>query len=233
MILQMFWSRWRLFLSVVVVLVLIIATLLRDGWHWSPLFLIAWDVGVALYLSLILWLAAHADATFIRRLSKLQDVGRYAVPVATVVAALASLVAVLYVLRPPPHECAPPQNLALGAITILLSWALMHTILAVHYAHEFYGEHRNSGRGLEFPGRDQPNYWDFIYFSFVIGMTSQVSDVPVTSRAIRKTVIAHSVVSFIFNVTLLALSFNIVASALSQSCESNQVSPGAVVPSPK
>jgi uncharacterized membrane protein len=189
MILQMFWSRWRLFLSVVVVLVLIIATLLRDGWHWSPLFLIAWDVGVALYLSLILWLAAHADATFIRRLSKLQDVGRYAVPVATVVAALASLVAVLYALHPPPHECTPPQNLALGAITILLSWALMHTILAVHYAHEFYGEHRNSGRGLEFPGRDQPNYWDFIYFSFVIGMTSQVSDVPVTSRAIRKSII--------------------------------------------
>ena len=113
-----------------------------------------------------------------------------------------------------------------AALTILLSWALIHTILALHYAHEFYAEHRNSGQGLEFPGGEPPNYWDFIYFSFVIGMTSQVSDVPVTSRTIRKTVIAHSVVSFIFNVTLLALSFNIVASALSQPCmQSTESSP--------
>jgi len=168
---------------------------------------------------LVFWLADHADTDFIRRLSKLQDVGRLAIPGTAVVAALASLIAVLYELRPPPGEkCVPAGELALGALTIFLSWALIHTILAIHYAHEFYGEHGDGGRGLKFPGGVPPNYWDFIYFSFVIGMTNQVSDVSVTSRAIRKTVTAHSVVSFTFNVAVLALSLNIVASAVSQRC---------------
>lgn len=234
MMVRMIQARWRLFLSGLVFLVLTIATLLRYGWHWTPGFLIAWDIGVVLYLSLVFWLAAQADTTFIRRRSELQDVGRFAVPGATVVGALASLIAVLYQLRTPAGLCAQPQNLVLAALTILLSWALIHTILALHYAHEFYAEHRNSGQGLEFPGGEPPNYWDFIYFSFVIGMTSQVSDVPVTSRTIRKTVIAHSVVSFIFNVTLLALSFNIVASALSQPCmQSSESSPVPTVRPPR
>jgi uncharacterized membrane protein len=219
MVVRMILARWRLFLSVHVFLAFTIATLVRHGWQWSANFLIAWDLGVVLYLSLVLWLAAHADTALIRRQSKLQDVGRFAIPGATVVAALASLVAVLYELRPPPGGgCVPPQELALGALTIFLSWALIHTILAVHYTHEFYGEHRDGGRGLKFPGGAPPNYWDFIYFSFVIGMTNQVSDVSVTSRAIRKTVTTHSVVSFIFNVAVLAVSLNIVASALSQRC---------------
>ena len=219
MVVRMILARWRLFLSVLVFLAFTIATLVRHGWQWSANFLIAWDLGVVLYLSLVLWLAAHADTALIRRQSKLQDVGRFAIPGATVVAALASLVAVLYELRPlPGGGCVPPQELALGALTIFLSWALIHTILAVHYTHEFYGEHRDGGRGLKFPGGAPPNYWDFIYFSFVIGMTNQVSDVSVTSRAIRKTVTTHSVVSFIFNVAVLAVSLNIVASALSQRC---------------
>ena len=219
MVVRMILARWRLFLSALVFLALSTATLVRHGWEWSPNFLIAWDLGVVLYLSLVFWLAAHADAGFIRRLSKLQDLGRFAIPGATVVAALASLVAVLYELRPPPgNVCVPPRELALGAVTILLSWGLIHTILAIHYANEFYGERREGKGGLKFPGGEPPNYWDFIYFSFVIGMTNQVSDVSVTSRLIRKTVTAHSVVSFAFNLVVIALSINIVASALSQRC---------------
>src|SRR5262245_55766246 len=199
MIVRMLLARWRLFLSVIVFLVLTIATLVRHGWQWSPNFLIAWDIGVVLYLSLVFWLAAHADTEFIRRQSKLQDVGRFAIPAATIVAALASLVAVLYELRPPTGAgCSPQGKLALVALTIFLSWALIHTILAVHYANEFYSEHGEGERGLKFPGGAPPNYWDFLYFSFVIGMTNQVSDVSVTSGAIRKTVTAHSIVSFIF-----------------------------------
>jgi uncharacterized membrane protein len=220
MLVRMVLARWRLFLSLLVFLVLAIAVLLRHGWQWSPDFLIAWDFSVVLYLSLVFWLAGRADTVLIRRLSEMQDVGRFAIPGATVVAALASLVAVLYELSPPPAgECVPSRELALGALTILLSWALIHTILAIHYAHEFYGEHGDGGRGLRFPGGTHPNYWDFLYFAFVIGMTSQVSDVQVTSRAIRKTVMAHSVVSFVFNVAVLALSINIVGSALGQRCE--------------
>ncbi len=70
--------------------------------------------------------------------------------------------------------------------TIVLSWLFMHTIFAQHYAHEYYGEHRNSRvGGLEIPGQQEPDYWDFLYFSFVIAMTSQVSDVQITSKSIR------------------------------------------------
>lgn len=88
------------------------------------------------------------------------------------------------------------------------------TPFALHYAHEYYAGDKHKGGGLAFPGGDEVDYWDFLYFSLVIGMTSRVSDVPVTAKAIRRTVMAHGVVSFIFNATLLALAVNIAASAL-------------------
>jgi uncharacterized membrane protein len=97
-------------------------------------------------------------------------------------------------------------------MTIALSWAFIHTIFALHYAHEFYAQTR--GGGLAFPGEGEPDYWDFLYFSLVIGMTSQVSDVAVTAKPMRRIVAAHGVVSFVFNTTLLALAVNIAASAL-------------------
>src|SRR5262249_35749031 len=98
-------------------------------------------------------------------------------------------------------------------VTILLSWTFVHVIFALHYAHEFYAA-KPRGGGLTFPGGDEPDYWDFLYFSLVIGMTSQVSDVAVTGRTIRRTVAAHGVVSFLFNAALIALTVNIAASAL-------------------
>jgi uncharacterized membrane protein len=99
-------------------------------------------------------------------------------------------------------------------VTILLSWSFIQVIFAFHYAHEFYAEHRGQAGGLGFPDDDVPDYWDFLYFAFVIGMTSQVSDVTVKSQVLRRTVTAHSLLSFIFNVTLLALAINLAASAL-------------------
>jgi uncharacterized membrane protein len=99
----------------------------------------------------------------------------------------------------------------------MLSWFFVHSIFAVHYAHEFYGDTGRKSSGLNFPGDDQPDYWDFMYFSFVIGMTSQVSDVAVTDKRIRQTVGLHGVISFFFNVALLALTFNIAASAIQKS----------------
>ena len=97
---------------------------------------------------------------------------------------------------------------------MVLAWLFMNTIFALHYAHEYYIENRYKDGGLAFPGKEQPDYWDFVYFSVVIGMTSQVSDVAVTAKAIRRTVTWHGVVSFFFNVALLALTINIAASAL-------------------
>jgi uncharacterized membrane protein len=98
-------------------------------------------------------------------------------------------------------------------MTIVLSWAFIHTIFAVHYAHEFYGSGSKTG-GLRFPTEQPPDYLDFVYFSFGIGTAAQVSDVDIVSRDIRRVVTAHSIVSFFFNVALLALIVNIAASAI-------------------
>src|SRR4029453_8050715 len=145
----------------------------------------------------------------IRRRAAVEDEGQWAILVLTVVAALASLAAIFAELGSAGRR---PGQVAPAAVTILLSWAFIHTIFALHYAHEFYDE--TDGGGLIFPGKDAPDYWDFIYFSFVIGMTSQVSDVGITSKRIRRTAAAHGIVSFIFNAALLALTVNIAASAI-------------------
>jgi uncharacterized membrane protein len=107
-----------------------------------------------------------------------------------------------------------PTHLALAAATIVLSWAAIHTTFALHYAHEYYRGGEVGGLAFPGDGEQQPDYWDFVYFSFVIGMTAQVSDVGITDRMIRRTAIAHGVVSFIFNTALLALMVNIAASAI-------------------
>ena len=99
--------------------------------------------------------------------------------------------------------------------TILLSWAFVHTIFSLHYAHEYYGERRDGKiGGLNFPGDQEPDYWDFLYFSLVIGMTSQVSDVAITSKVIRRMVAIHGVLSFFFNLTVLALTVNMVSNLI-------------------
>ena len=117
-------------------------------------------------------------------------------------------------LRGRARKRAITQVLLAGA-TILLSWAFVHTIFAIHYAHEYYGERRDGKiGGLTFPEDAKPNYWDFLYFSLVIGMTSQVSDVQVTSKVIRRVVNLHGVLSFFFNVSVLALTVNMVSNLI-------------------
>jgi len=97
---------------------------------------------------------------------------------------------------------------------VVLSWAFTHTTFALHYAHEFHEQEATRGAALIFPGNEEPDYWDFLYFSLVIGMTSQVSDVAIACKPIRRTVSAHGVISFFFNVALLALMVNMAASAI-------------------
>jgi uncharacterized membrane protein len=205
-------ARPRLFLSAV--LGLVVGLVLPFEWRVTTRLLVAWDVGVAVYLALALQAMANGDTARIRRRAALLDEDRIVFLMLTAGAALASLGAIVAELGNKETAHAP-ANLALAVVTIALSWAFTHTIFALHYAHGFYIEHRYEDGGLAFPGKEQPDYWDFVYFSLVIGMTSQVSDVAVTAKPIRRTVAAHGVLSFFFNVALLALTVNIVASALS------------------
>ncbi len=107
------------------------------------------------------------------------------------------------------------NSLVVALLGVGLSWSLLHTIFTIRYAHLYYGEsNRKSGThsgGLEFPKEEEPDYIDFAYFSFVIGMTFQVSDVVITSRRIRRICLMHGLISFIFNAIIVALTISILA----------------------
>ena len=206
-------ARRRLFVAVAVGGVVgVLAGL--TGWRPAASFLLGWDVCVALYLVLAFEAMARSDVGRIRERAAEQDEGQLAILIGTVCAALASLGAILATFATPPASGAWARVPAVAAgLAIFLSWTFIHTIFALHYAHEFYDQ--AGGGGMAFPGGgEEPDYWDFVYFSFVIGMTSQVSDVGVTTKTVRRTVAAHGVVSFAFNTALLALSINLAASAL-------------------
>ncbi len=194
--------------------VLSAVAVLVSGWRSATCLLTAWDVSVALYLGLALHMMARSDVQGIRLRAAMQDEGQLTILTLTVGAALASLGAIFAELSTSATgESRQPGHVILATLTILLSWALIHTIFALHYTHEYYDD--TGGRGMAFPGGEaDPDYWDFIYFSFVIGMTSQVSDVAITSKEIRRTAAVHGIVSFMFNAALLALTVNIAASAI-------------------
>jgi uncharacterized membrane protein len=200
-----------MFLSLAIGLLVAGVLAIVTDWRLATRLLAAWDVYVGLYLALVAHLMSRSEIARIRERAAIEDEGQWAILALTVVAALASLAAIFAELRQGGDR--QPGHVALAAGTILLSWAFIHMIFALHYAHEFYDE--AAGGGMAFPGGEtEPDYWDFVYFSFVIGMTSQVSDVGVISRQIRRTVVAHGIVSFFFNVALLALTINIAASAI-------------------
>jgi uncharacterized membrane protein len=200
----------RLFLSAAFGIAVTL-TLLAVPWQVPARILIGWDCGVALYLVLIYRATAHASVASIRRRAAINDEGAIALLVLTTAAALASLAAVLAELDHAPQAF----RIALGIGTILLSWAFMHVIFALHYAHQFYGgtDSKRTG-GLIFPGDEDPDYWDFLYYALVVAMTAQVSDVQITNKKIRRLTTVHGVISFFFNVTVLALTINIVSSLM-------------------
>lgn len=215
LLLRIIRARPRLFSSAALGLVTALGLLLAPHIRMVTRSLIAWDLGVAVYLALCAQMMLRSDVHRIRHYASAQDEGRAAILMLTVVAAMVSLVAIFAELG---GGANGGQGRSLGRIvfvaaTILLSWTFIHTMFALHYAHEFYDRH--DGGGLAFPGDEkEPDYWDFAYFSFVVGMTSQVSDVGVTSKEIRRTVAAHGMVAFVFNVTLLALMINLAASVI-------------------
>ena len=207
-------ARPRLFISLGVFVAIAAILSAATNWRLSPRLLVGWNIGIGLYLIVAFHMMAGSDVVSIRRRAAGEDEGKFAMLVLTVASALASLAAIVAELSSTLNDGArQPTQLVLAITTIVLSWAFIHTMFALHYAHEFYDD--EGGGGLTFPGADEePDYWDFMYFSFVIGMTSQVSDVGITCRPIRRTVAAHGVVSFVFNVALLALTVNIAASAI-------------------
>jgi len=186
--------------------------MLPSSWEPAKRFLLGWDVGNMVYLGFALATIARFELKKAQDRAADQDEGAIFILIITVVAAAVSLAAIVALLGTLKDSAGAQRGVhfTLAALTIMISWILIHVMFALHYAHEFYGgEDVGRGGGLKFPGDPRPDYWDFVYFSFVIGMTFQVSDVQVTGKHLRRLVVAHGVVAFFFNVAILALAVNI------------------------
>jgi len=179
----------------------------------------AWDLGCAVFLVL----AAHMFST--EGMARLPDdaarqqEGEWTIFSFSICAVAASFAAILDEFAGSKEMPAALHGLhvALVAITLLVSWLMTHTLFALRYAHEYYSMAPEGGeieRGLKFPGDQDPDYWDFLYYALVLGMTFQVSDVNIMSRKMRRLASVHGLLGFLFNTVILALSVNIAASLL-------------------
>ena len=206
----------RLLISIAVGMAVTLALAMTD-WSMATKLLLGWDIGVVLYLALVYQLMVTCGIDEIRRRAAEDDEGAVALLVLTGLSGLAIMGAIVAELGLAKVASQPRSGLGvtIAMVTIFVSWAFVHTIFALHYAHEYYGERGDHAiGGLTFPGRQPPDYWDFLYFSIVIAMTSQVSDVVITSKVIRRIVTIHGVLAFFFNVAVFALTVNIVSNLI-------------------
>jgi uncharacterized membrane protein len=198
---------WLSVATVIFVTACVVLTL--SGVKPASALLLSFDLGALLYLSMLARMFSRAGGEHMGRQARAQDTGRRG----TLCVAVAVCAVVLVALSTELHAAKNGGAAAMGmaAISIVLSWLFMNTMYALHYAHGYYGDVGKQHEGLEFPGTKQPDYWDFVYFAFVVGMCFQVSDVQITSHTLRRTALLHSVVAFFFNVFIIALSVNIAA----------------------
>jgi uncharacterized membrane protein len=188
-----------------------------------PLILLVW-IGCALTIILLDWIIIFSSHPLeVRKIAKLQDSSRTLLLVFITATSIASLGAIIYLLKSTKGlpDTAKNEHILLAIGAVIISWFLLHTIYTLRYAHLYYdpdtdtdGETKGVG-GLQFPGRQQPDYLDFVYFSFIVGMTFQVSDVNITSRRIRRVCLMHALTSFAFNTAILALSINVISGMVS------------------
>ncbi|GAB4027055.1 DUF1345 domain-containing protein [Spirosoma koreense] len=191
----------------------LIVALAAPGALFSSIHLTLVWVVFAVTMLILAWITIFvAHPRDLPNLSQMEDSSRILILIFAVAAAIASLFAVIDVLgstsKTDPNH---PQKVLLAILAITTGWGVLHTVFTLRYAHLFYGndpaQKRRPG-GLDFPHESEPDYLDFAYFSFVIGMTSQVSDVTIGSRSIRRTALMHGILSFGFNAIIIALTIS-------------------------
>jgi uncharacterized membrane protein len=212
-------AQYRLIISLIVGIIVFFFT--KNLYTTRELILVVW-IGFSLTLILMNWiiiLASHPSE--VKKIANSQDSSRTLLFLFVIVASLVSLVAILFLLRSSKGNHSIIFShvlLAMGAV--IVSWWQVQTIFSLRYAHLYYNiDSGNStekeARGLIFPYEREPDYLDFVYFGFVIGMTFQVSDVNVSSRKIRRTAWIHGLISFAFNTAIVALSINVISGLIS------------------
>jgi uncharacterized membrane protein len=182
--------------------------------------LLGWNAGVSIYFIAVGIMVASATEHSIARRAAAQDDGRVTILVLTIIAATAAFGAIFYqlLLVKDVHGLQRAFHLILAASTVISAWAFIHVMFALHYANECFCERETKTSpaakargGLHFPGDEEPDYLDFFYFSFIIGVACQTADVSITSRMMRRTATIHGIVAFFFNSAVLALTINIAA----------------------
>jgi len=190
-----------------------------DSVSWHTRLVASWDAGTLVYLGLAWTIIGRADAQSTRAHALAQDTSGYIIFLFVLGAACASVVAIGFVVATIKGLAFWPKawHLALTIAALMSSWLLIQTVFGFHYARRYYRDEKQQlpgSGGLAFPGGADPGYVDFAYYSFVVGMTSQVSDVQVISPIMRRMTLVHGVLAFVFNIAVLALSINTIASAL-------------------
>lgn len=191
---------------------------------FSTQFILTWISYAATDLGLSWLTIMSIHPLDMKKVSKTQDSNRTFIFLFVLAAAVMSLFVVVLLLKTTAQLSADALSLHifLSITAVVLSWALVHTLFVFRYAHLYYESALKDdnpskyAEGLEFPGEKEPDYVDFTYFSFIIGMTFQVSDVEIGSKRIRRLALAHSLVSFAFNTVIVALSINIISGLIAK-----------------
>jgi uncharacterized membrane protein len=195
------------------------------GGGWLTRLALGWDVGVGLFLieSVFKLIRARSTDDIRKRAAALDEAGVAMLPLA-LVAALASIAVVVGEAVRVQGDAEQGGAAVLALVTVALSWTFVQAIFAFHYAHEFYapvasdsarGKGKSQDRGgLIFPGGEDPDYWDFVHFSTIIGVAQQTADIQISDKALRRTATVHSVTAFLFNTVIVALTVNMAVSLL-------------------
>lgn len=204
---------------------IIVWFIVRPHHAFAITFMSSWIAFAATTL-LIIWstiLILHPRET--AAVASEEDNTRFLIFVFIIGAAFISLFAIVLLLQSAPNARGLSHHILLSACSVFFSWTLIHTVFTLRYAHMYYTytsrQHLETGDdphgGLDFPGdTEHPDFLDFAYFSFVLGMTFQVADVSITSRKIRRLALLHGFIAFVYNTIIVALSINIVSGMIAK-----------------
>jgi len=190
----------------------------------APELALAVWIGCASTIIILNWIIIFTShPREVKKIAKLQDSSRTFLFVFIIIASLVSLVAIIFLLKSTKgiSEVSKNEHILLAITAVFISWWLVHTVFSLRYAHLFYDTDTDDGGtrkggGLDFPDTKEPDFLDFIYFGFVVGMTFQVSDVQITNRNIRRLCLLHGLISFAFNTAIVALSINVISGLVTQ-----------------
>lgn len=207
-------AHYRLYISLAIALVVFLFA--NHRLSASGVVLLTWSTFAFVVIVMDWFIIFTCHPREVRRVASLEDTHRTLIFVFVIMASLASLVAIIFLLKSPKSasEAEVTGHVLLSMGAVVLSWWLVHTIFTMRYAHLYYTTKDGGSKpigGLQFPDEPEPDYLDFVYFGFVLGTTFQVSDVEISSRTIRRLALLHGLISFAFNTAILALSINVVS----------------------